>query len=59
MPKLINLTTTKTPPEFRIPKWLKPGMIMDLMQGTISDSEDDDMVHVEMVDSKTDGADKK
>ena len=68
MPKLVNLTNVEKfedCPDFRVPKWMKPEMITDLMRGTISDTEDegeDDMVHVEMSeeteDAKTDAEEK-
>ena len=53
MPKLINLANMEkfeALPDFRVPKWLKPEMIADLMRGSISDTEDedDDMVHVDL-----------
>ena len=64
MPKLINLASVERfedLPEFRVPKWMKPDMIMDLMRGTISDTEDeaeddeDDLVHVD-IDEETEDA---
>jgi hypothetical protein len=68
MPKLVNLANIEKfedCPDFRVPKWMKPEMITDLMRGTISDTEDeqeDDMVHVEMSeeteDAKTDVEEK-
>lgn len=44
MPKQVNLL--KTPvggevPNFRIPKWLKPNQIKELMNGCVSSSEEE------------------
>ena len=65
MPKLVNLANVEKfedLPDFRVPKWMKPEMIQDLMRGTISDTEDEeDLVHVDMEtseDAKPDTEDK-
>ena len=58
MPKLVNLSKVERIedlPDFRLPKWLKPGMIRDLMRGEDSDDSDsDDMVHVDIKKTQDD-----
>ena len=49
MPKLVDLTKVKSEadlPGFKVPKWIRPRQIVALMQGTVSDSEEDDIVHI-------------
>lgn len=49
MPSVVNLVeiTDKTKlPSFRIPKWMKPKQIRELMDGAVSSDEDEDLVHV-------------
>ena len=50
MAKLVDLSKVEKIedlPDFRLPKWLKPNMIQDLMNGEDSES-DDDIVHVDI-----------
>lgn len=45
MPKQVNLLEIPrgdNPPFFRIPKWLKPRQIRELMEGCVSSSEDEE-----------------
>lgn len=44
MPKQVNLLEVprgENPPYFRVPKWLKPRQIRELMEGCVSSSEDE------------------
>lgn len=63
MPKLVDLTKISSDadvPEFRIPQWLKPNQIVALMRGILSDTEDEDedLVHVEEEEPKSDDPNK-
>lgn len=57
MPNVVNLVeiTDKTKlPSFRIPKWMKPKQIRELMDGAVSseEDEDEDLVHVQSEEKK-------